>query len=432
MILQDVLEFGIVGAGGAGFPTHVKLKARPEYLIVNAAECEPLFHKDAEILSRYTDAFLLGGKTAQELCGAKSVIIGIKKKHQKNIALLRSRINSQKMRIIELDDFFPAGDEVTLVYKTTGRVIQPGALPIACGCVVQNVETLYNLGKARPVTEKFVTISGAVEQPVTLKAPIGTSLRELLANVKITVGDYAVVYNGAMMGTVEENLDAVVTKRTGGLLILPSDHYIIRTLKRSKDEKAVNFLAKTACDQCSFCTDLCPRNLLGHPVRPNVAMRNLLFQIPDERGIDAGNAFCCDCNLCTLFSCPEHLDPRGACRMEKAILRKRKVSWQGSTIKPHPMAAYRTTSTSRLKERLGLAQYQDHAPLKELTRQPRCVRIPLSQHAGAPARACVKTGERVKAGDCIGKAAGEISTNVHASIEGKVSSVTVSDITIGE
>ncbi len=431
MTLRDVLDCGIVGAGGAGFPTHVKLNSRPEYLIVNAAECEPLFHKDAEIIRHHADLFLKGCQIAQELCGSSSVIIGIKKKHKENVALLRSKI-MPGIAIAALDDFFPAGDEVTLIYKTTGRIVPPGCLPGSVGCVVQNVETLYNLGNARPVTHKFISVSGAVEEPATFRVPIGASLREVLANVKIAISNYAVVWNGAMMGGIEENMDAPITKRTGGLLILPNDHYVVQTLRRSGNAKAVSLLAKSACDQCSFCTDLCPRYLLGHPVRPNAAMRNLSFRIPGSEGVDPGNAFCCDCNLCTLFACPEHLDPRGACRIEKAALRDKKTQWKGGAVTPHPWSEYRRVPTRRLKERLGLSRYRDEAPLKDFVRTGNSVCIPLGQHVGAPAQPGVKVGDRVNAGDCIGRAVGEISANVHASIGGAIRMVTPAAVTIGE
>jgi Na+-translocating ferredoxin:NAD+ oxidoreductase RnfC subunit len=431
MTLREIADNGIVGAGGAGFPAHVKLAARPEFLIVNAAECEPLLHKDGEILKSFAPTFLDGCVAAKELCGAKSVIIGIKRKYGDTIASLTSRLPGD-MSIVALDDFYPAGDEVTLIYKITGRIVQPGSLPITCGCVVQNVETLYNIGRNKPVTGKFLTIAGAVEKPVTLEVPVGMSLRELLSNVAITVPDYAVVAGGVMMGYVEDDLDSVITKRSGGFIILPSDHYVARTHVRSRNDANAVRLAKSSCDQCSYCTELCPRYLLGHPVRPELAMRNRQFTMDNDQRAHAGNAFCCDCNLCTLYACPEDLDPRGACRIENPIIKSSGRKWTGpsAAAAAHPMVSYRATPVSRLKERIGIARYEDHAPLAELKKQPSKVTIPLAQHIGAPAVPCVGVGNKVAKGDCIGKADGAISAPVHASIDGTVKNISASAITL--
>lgn len=425
--ITAISEAGIVGAGGAGFPTHIKLAARPELLIVNAAECEPLLHKDGEIIRRHTRELIDGCLAAAGICGASRIVFGIKKKYFESIAALQPLLRDG-MSIALLDDFYPAGDEVTLIYQITGRIVQPGGLPIACGCIVLNVETLFNIGRAKPVTHKFISIAGEVEEPVTCRVPVGMSIGEVLDAVRITTPSPALVLGGVMMGLVEDNRSAVMTKRSGGIIVLPDDHYVVRTLRRSTSRKTVEFLARAACDQCSYCTELCPRFLLGHPVRPELAMRNRQFD-GGEIG-NPGNAYCCECNLCTLYACPEHLDPRGACRIEKAALRVSGRSWQGSSAVAHPMAGYRGVPTTRLKERIGMAFYRDHAPLKEIDFRPASVTIPLLQHAGAPATPCVTVGQRIAMADLVAKASGAISANVHASISGTVSAVGNSSITI--
>jgi Na+-translocating ferredoxin:NAD+ oxidoreductase RnfC subunit len=425
--LETIAAAGIVGAGGAGFPTHVKLAGRPEILLINAAECEPLLHKDGEIIRRFTKEFINGCTTASQLCGASRVIIGIKKKYQETVNALKP-VLCDGIQIALLDDFYPAGDEVLLIYKVTGRIVQPGSLPISCGCTVLNVETVLNIGRAVPVTHKFLTIAGEVSEPVTLRVPVGMSIKDLLSTVKITTPNPAIVLNGVMMGTVDDSGTSVITKRSGGIIILPQDHYVVRTLRRSTSTKTVEFLANAACDQCSYCTELCPRFLLGHPVRPELAMRNRQFA--GGASGNPGNVFCCECNLCTLYSCPEHLDPRGACRIEKAALRESGRKWQGQKTSAHPMGAYRAVPIVRLKQRIGIASYHDHAPFKEIDFHPAKVNIPLQQHAGAAAAPCVDAGKRVCAGECIARASGTVSANVHASIGGTVTAVTTSTITI--
>ena len=205
MTLKEIENNGIIGAGGAGFPTHVKMNSKPDTFIVNAAECEPLLHKDMELLLNFSDVVIAGIKTSLAITGAKRAIIGIKKKHKTVIELLRSKI-SGSIEIAEIEDVYPAGDELTLIYMTTKRVVQPGSLPLSVGCVVQNVETLFNIGNNKSVVDKYISIAGAVEEPATVKVPVGITYEEVLSKFKITSNEYRVIVGGLMMGTLVENL----------------------------------------------------------------------------------------------------------------------------------------------------------------------------------------------------------------------------------
>lgn len=429
MTLEHIQSLGVVGAGGAGFPTHVKLGSRAEFLVMNAAECEPLLHKDKEILLHHADRVMEGLRIAMSLTGAGRGIIGIKAKHRDLIGHLRSRL-LDGMSIEPVGDFYPAGDEVTLVHLATGRVVQPGSLPASAGCIVQNVETLYNLASAEPVTEKWLTVAGGVADPATVKVPIGTSFREILSRFHITANPYIIRSGGLMMGSVENDPDAVVTKTTGGLIVLPADHPCSVTYQRYATERATVRTAKAACDQCSFCTELCPRYLLGHPVRPETAMRNRMFQPGDPVGFHPGNAYCCECNLCTFYACPEGLDPKGATLIEKRAARSAGSRWEGRDAQPHPMMPYRKVPTARLKQRLGIADFRDEGPLIQESMRTDRVEIPLLQHAGKSAIAVCGRGDSVRRGTLIGKADGTVSANVHASIDGIVSDVNAKKIVI--
>jgi len=427
--LSDIQNFGIIGAGGAGFPTHVKLNARPDTIIMNAAECEPLLHKDMQILQNYSDQVIAGLKAVMLITGASNAIVGIKENHHNEIELLNSKIDDG-IRIIPIEDVYPAGDEITLIYMTTGRLVQPGALPISVGCVVQNVETLYNISINKPVVEKFISVAGAVDEPATIKVPVGTSFSEVLSHFNITVGDFIVRSGGLMMGVVENNLDNVVTKRTGALIVLPADHYCVTMYDRFKTEHDTDRIAKAGCDQCNFCTELCPRYLLGQPVRPETAMRNRMFTREDFPMLDPGSSSCCECNLCTMYSCPEGLDPKGAAVIEKRLLRENNVKWSGGTITIHPMYDYRKVPTKKLMQRLDLLKFNDEGQLKMLDINPAVVRVPLNQHLGSPAEPIVKEGQAVKKYDMLGKAAIGVSSSVHASIDGLIRSVSQEEIVI--
>jgi Na+-translocating ferredoxin:NAD+ oxidoreductase RnfC subunit len=446
--IETIQRLGIVGAGGAGFPAHIKLQARPEILIMNAAECEPLLHKDKELLLNHTDRVLEGFRMAMSFTQAKEGVIGIKAKHKALISLLGQKL-SGTMRIEPVGDFYPAGDEVTLIYLITGRIVQPGSLPIQTGCLVQNVETLYNLASFVPVTEKWLTVAGAVTEPATLLVPVGTPFRDVLSHFQITANRFMLRSGGLMMGTVEDDLDKPVTKTTGGLIVLPDDHPLAVTYRRYATERGTVRTAKSSCDQCSFCTELCPRYLLGHPVRPEIAMRNRMFdgtsyceaagstENPEGReaagrigGLHPGNAFCCECNLCTLYACPEGLDPRGAAVIEKNALRSNHIRWEGLPVRPHPMLPYRKVPIPRLKQRLGLSKFRDEAPLSPVEIKPEMVRLPLLQHIGKPAVSVVKKDDAVSKGQTVARADGNVSADVHASIDGRVLEVRANEIII--
>jgi Na+-translocating ferredoxin:NAD+ oxidoreductase RnfC subunit len=311
---------------------------------------------------------------------------------------------------------------------TMKRVVGPGALPISVGCIVQNVETLYNIGINRPVVDKFITVGGAVENPATVRVPVGITYAEVLSRFRITIPDYAVRSGGLMMGALEDDLNAVVSRRTGALLVLPSDHHCVTMYRRFSTEHATDLIAKAGCDQCNFCTELCPRYLLGQPVRPETAMRNRMFTREDQPMVFAGNLSCCECNLCTMYSCPEGLDPKGAAVIEKRISREQRLQWTGPAQTVHPMYDYRKVPTSKLKQRLDILSFRDEAPLSDMAFSPAAVRVPLNQHLGAPAVPVVKEGARVRRHDLIGRPGGKVSSAVHASIDGIVTRVTNDDI----
>ncbi|MCX7016499.1 MAG: SLBB domain-containing protein [Candidatus Sumerlaeota bacterium] len=187
--VRDIASLGIVGAGGAGFPLARKLAAQaeiqqaglgPPIYLVNAAECEPLLHKDKEVARAFADQMFAGLRVAMQAVGAREGIVGVKAKYEDVIEILRAKAPAN-VRLHLMGNYYPAGDEFILVYDATRRVIPPGGLPLHVGCVVSNVETLVNLGRGRPVTRKYLTVAGAVANPVTIETPIGATLGEAVA-----------------------------------------------------------------------------------------------------------------------------------------------------------------------------------------------------------------------------------------------------------
>jgi Na+-translocating ferredoxin:NAD+ oxidoreductase RnfC subunit len=428
--VQQIQEAGVVGAGGAGFPTHVKLSGKADTVLINAAECEPLLHKDKEVLRTYVDDVIEGAAVAMQLVGASRGAIGVKEKYVDVIDLLRTKL-PQGMDVAPLRDAYPAGDEFILVYDVLHRVIPPGGIPLAVGAVVMNVETAMNVSRAanRPVTEKYLTVAGAVAKPVTLRVPLGVTLAQCVAEAGgPTIPDPNYIVGGVMMGYIEDNQNALVDKTTGGIIVLPNDHTIVR--RRRRDWKQIARIGRSACDQCSFCTELCPRWLLGHPIEPHRAMRSLEFNMVGEANV-LGTQFCCECNLCSLYSCPEDLDPRNVCGQNKRRLASEKKRWENPPFNPTRSdlhSANRKAPTSRLLTKLGLRQFRNVGPINDTLLPADQVGIKLKQHVGAPCEPAVNVGDRVTKGQTIGRppvANGKpaLGAPVHASIDGTVTAI---------
>jgi cobalamin reductase len=347
-----------------------------------------------------------------------------------------------------LDSRYPAGDEFVLVYETTGRLVPEAGLPLQVGCLVQNVQTLFNVSRAtegHAVTHRLLTVAGAVMRPVTLWVPVGTPIREVLAWAggiqparwsERTGDDYAVVIGGPMMGQAAIGLDQPVTKMVSGLLVLPRDNITVRYLTRSR--KSWVRRGVSTCDQCRDCTDLCPRYLLGHDLKPHEVMRAINYGLDRPPDKVTAAILCCECRLCEGYACPLELSPMAYYVAIKEELRAQgwrpeKRAADGS-LESHPMRDGRLVPTHRLIARLGLTEWEDQVcSLDEVDYRPARVVIPLRhpRGIGAPAAPAVEVGRRVAAGDLIANIPeGKLGARVHASITGRISQVSESAIEI--
>ena len=424
MLMQ---QNGIVGAGGAGFPTYAKLNENAETIILNCAECEPLLRLHRQLLEKYAQEIVDTFHLIGEAVGAKEVIIGIKKAYTRTIEALNSVIGAYpEVRLGLLDEVYPAGDEVVLIYEVTGKVVRPGGLPIECGVAVFNVETVYNVYRAinqqTPVMDKLVSVVAEVEHPVTVRVPIGTSIEETvrLAGAATTPNPVYFI-GGPMMGFIGSGSQPV-TKTTNAVLVLPESHYIIQ---RKRQKVSIDLKrAAACCCQCSMCTDLCPRNRLGHPIEPHLFMRAATCKDVQKPDIFVNTFFCSSCGLCEMYSCFQGLSPRTLMAEYKAGLRSHGL--KPPAVVPKPVGEereYRKVPMERLMARLDLTKYNREAPLDESAVPVRRVKIMLSQHIGAPASPIVKQGDTVVAGQMIAEPARGLSVGIHASIDGVVKEV---------
>lgn len=426
-LAEQILSAGVVGAGGAGFPTHIKAQSEVEYVLANGAECEPLLHKDYEIMLHHPEEIINGMQLMMESTKAKKGIFGIKDKNYLAIEAVQKYSDETNIEMCVLGDFYPSGDEYELVYAGTKRLIPPHGIPLDVGCLVNNVETFYNVhnaSKGKSVTRKFVCIAGLVKEPKSFFVPIGTSFKELIDFVGgTTTNEFGVFVSGILMGRLTFDLSEVVTKTTAGIIVLPKNHYMISRMNR--EIKDMNRIGKSACDQCSYCTEFCPRYLLGYDVQPHKVMRSLGFTTTGEAVWNQYADLCCACGLCSLYACPEDLYPREACVQGKDELKRNGQKYeQTKPVKVHPIKEGRRVPLKQLMKRLDLLKYESKTPFTKEKLTPKSVKIMLKQHVGVPAKSIVNIGDNVSEGDLIGQIEkGKLGANIHASISGRITHV---------
>ncbi|MCL2050421.1 MAG: SLBB domain-containing protein [Lachnospiraceae bacterium] len=427
---------GIVGAGGAGFPTYAKIDKRVKTMILNCAECEPLLKLDQQLLAEKALEIIRAFKQIADSIGAEELIIGIKKSFKLTIASLLAYLGDYpEIRLGLLDEIYPAGDEIVLIYELTGKVIPPGHLPLESGIAVFNVETIYNayccFTNKDPVTEKWVTVAGEVKNPVTVRVPLGISASLVVkAAGGSTIDDPVYFFGGPMMGSVG-SLQAPITKTTNAILVLPENHLLVNKKRRtaSLDLKR----AAACCCQCMMCTDLCPRYLLGHPVEPHRFMQAAVYKDIQQPDIFLKTLFCPSCGLCENFACRQGLSPRSLMADYKAGLRNSGVR-QPSGIMPlsvKPDRKYKQVKVKRLLSRLDLLKYEKDAPMTDISFAPKKVRLLLSQHIGSPSVPVVSIGDKVEKGQLIAAPGEGLSVALHASLSGTINEITKHYIEVG-
>lgn len=434
--IQDIpscaKEAGIVGTGGAGFPMHVKIKAAADFVIANGAECEPILETDRHYMLRHPDRVVAGLRLAVQATGAKKGYLAIKAKHADLTEIFTRLLKDEpNLELFLLKNFYPAGDEHVLVHEVTGRVVPQGGIPIDVGAVVNNVFTLALLADAvegKPFTHKYVTVTGEVNRPCVCEVPLGVSIGEVIETYGqgVSISDFKIVIGGPMMGKVTDDLSTPVEKTTGGIIVVPSDHNLI--LRKTSDLKRDFIKAKSVCCQCNLCSDMCPRNLLGHSLYPSRSMRVLPYLQGDfQMESIAQAALCTDCGLCQAFACNMNLSPNRVNNYYKRIMAEHNYKPDVKSRPMNPVSEYselRHVPTPRLIQRLGISKYDRHLPFDETPMKPKMLTLPLKMHIGAPCEPKVTVGELVFGGQKIaGAPDGALGVDLHAPVDGIIDSI---------
>ncbi len=316
-LLEAVRQSGVVGLGGAGFPTHVKLNADPsriDYLIINSAECEPYITSDTYTMVHKADEMEYALRIVCSHLGIKNIIIGIESNKKEAIAVMRKLCHSLSDQctatVKVLPSVYPQGGEKVLIYHTVGRTVPSGKLPIDVGCIVLNCTTLAGLGNyfktGMPLVVKCVTVDGgAVKEPGRVIVPIGTKICDLLDFCGgLKQAPAKILYGGPMMGITIPDTELPILKNTNAILAL--------TEKETKVPKT------TSCIRCGSCTNHCPFGLA--PAAIAKAYENQDTQKLKELCVNT----CMECGCCG-FVCPANRPLVQTNKLAKALLREEKA-----------------------------------------------------------------------------------------------------------
>ena len=417
-------DFGIVGAGGAGFPSYAKLAEGADLLLINGAECEPLLATDYILLRDELDLVLQGILEVIRHTSITKAYIGVKAHNAERLGWQDGQKLADGVYARALPDIYPLGDEISLIYEATGRLIDPGKLPITKGIIVYNVETMYNLGRGirygEAVTTKWLTIGGEVKTPVVIKVPLGTRIADIFARLNIEVKDgYTVLDGGPSMGKVINPKTYAVNKTTKGILILPNNSQAILS-KLTNIELAVK-RAETACCQCTRCTDMCPRHLLGYPLEPHKMVRTAMgvAEVMPEMVISA--TLCCGCGVCESLACNQGISPKAVIDNYKMVLSKNRLRFdKNGEYSIRAERDYRMIPYKKWMSALGVSEFDVDTDYYGEINDFERVEQTLSRHIGKPSIPVVKDGDTVSKGDLIASAADGLSLPQHASISGRV------------
>lgn len=310
-LLAAIRESGVVGLGGAGFPTHVKLNVdfeNVETLIVNGTECEPYITSDNHVMNERAGDIEFALSAFKKYLGIKHIVIGVgnnKKTSIENMKELASRIEGAE--VIALPSTYSHGSEEAIVFHATKKVLPQGKLPAHIGCVVCNVTTIAEIGKylktGMPFVERYVTVDGScVKEPQCVIAPIGVSLEELFAFVgEFECDPERVVYGGPMMGITVPSLSAPVLKTTNSVLAL--------------SEKETKFPKETACIRCGRCTNNCPLGIAPAAIEKAYARKDV------EELVALQVTACMECGSCA-YLCPAHRPLVQTNKLAKALVKE--------------------------------------------------------------------------------------------------------------
>ncbi len=320
--IKAVQDTGMVGLGGAGFPTHIKLSVPPEYsidtLVVNGCECEPYLTTDHRLMLEQTAELLLGTSMLMKALGAKQAIIGIEDNKMDAVEAIKGHLSGvEHIQVKAVQTHYPQGSEKLLIKVLLGREVPSAGFPYQVNVVVQNIATITQLGKLLPqnqgLIERVVTVTGTgVKKPGNYLVPLGTPIRFLLEHVGFSGSAKHLILGGPMMGSTVASLDVPITKPVSGLLVFNE-----QSIEKVSDDVY-------PCIKCARCVDACPMHL--NP--------SMLGQLASKREYESMQENfnlmdCFECGCCS-YVCPSNIPLVQYFRISKSIMRERAIEKQNN------------------------------------------------------------------------------------------------------
>lgn len=412
------------------FPVLLEPADELSCIILNAVSTEPLVETESCLCGMQPERVVKAACVIAENTGAKRIVIAVRGDDGKVLRALQKAIQDEKapVELFKTEAVYPFDDELVLTYLVTGESVPERGTPHDVRCAVITVSEaldILNALEGTPVTERYLTVLGAVQKPLLLKAPIGVRLSACIKAAG-AIRDAALITGGPMRGRVLKAPaaieTAVVTRRTETLIVLPGNHPLIERAGLPMDTAMKR--ARSACEQCRLCTEFCPRYGLGQNMRPNLIMRNLrrekeLSEVKEYREAFGDAVNCCFCGLCDAV-CPMGLQPR---RMNARCFGglKKRGFMVPRQMEPVPHENTGGLDTKRLENRLGLSEYGGFHTFAYRELAAAEVSIPFLQRAHRPAQPLKHVGDAVSRGECI--ALDGFCAGIHASIGGSITKI---------
>ena len=420
-------------------------------VIVSALTDNPLSFAEEYLLQSEWHKIIEGLKLLVTKHQAEKGIIAVSNSNRPVIADLKRCVEDcDNIDLFFIGDFYPAADQAILIYEITGQPFS-GATPAAIsGSLVYDLRTVINIYEAvtegEPVTRRLLTCTGEVALPSLVLGHLGVSFREVIELCGgATIAEYVILSGAPPRGAIITDIDTPVTRSTTTITVLPADNELVK--ERSQTLGAQIKKCKSVCNQCSFCTELCPVYLLGGKLYPHLIMRQIAYGLAEPEEVILGALLCSECGICAVFACPHKLSPRAVNKEIKERLKQEaqpESLLSGQTnghisghiaddhindhinglisgqLQPHSNRDYRKVPFERLADLFSIGPYTEPPKMELLETSPDQVELLFQEMPAADVLPRVKPGEEIAAGSLVAESKMSTGAGLHTSISGKV------------
>jgi len=434
------IENNILSRLGVTGTDHINESCRT--VIVSALKDNPLSFAEEYLLQQEWHKVIDGLKLLIDNHQAEKGIIAVSKSDRPVIAdLKRCAEDCDNIELFFIDNFYPAADQAILIFEITGQSFSRAAPAAFSGSLVYDIQTVVNIYEAvtegKPVTRRLLTCTGEVALPSLVLGHLGVSFREVIDLCGgVTIDEYVILSGAPARGAIITDIDTPVTRSTTTITVLPADHELVK--ERSQTLGVQIKKIKSVCNQCSFCTELCPVYLLGGKLYPHLIMRQIAYGLAEPEEIILGALLCSECGICEVLACPHKLSPRAVNKQIKERLNQEAqpeshISGQTSghikglinglvngQLQPRSNRDYRKVPFERLADLFSVGPYTEAPKMELLETNPGQVELLFREMPAAGVLPRVRTGEEIAAGCLVAETEMSTGAGLHASISGKV------------